>query len=47
MAMEARAQYKRWIAALAVFLIWVAALGAMAVGSGRRPGQHPRVPASR
>jgi hypothetical protein len=33
---------KRWYAALGVFLIWVAALGAIAVFSGHRPTHHPR-----
>jgi hypothetical protein len=36
--MEARR--KRWLAALVLFLVWVAALGALAVVSGRRPTQH-------
>jgi hypothetical protein len=34
---------KRWYAALALFLVWVASLAAMAVLSGRRPTEHPRV----
>jgi hypothetical protein len=34
------ARRKRWIAALGLFFVWVAALGAMAVFSGRRPTQH-------
>ena len=34
------ARRKRWMAALGLFLVWVAALGAMAVFSGRRPTQH-------
>jgi len=34
------ARRKRWMAALGLFLVWVAALGAMAVFSGRRPAQH-------
>jgi hypothetical protein len=40
---------KRWIAALGVFLAWVAALGTMAVFSGRRPiqAEHPRIPVTR
>jgi hypothetical protein len=37
-AMDARR--KRWMAALGLFLVWVAALGVMAVFSGRRPTQH-------
>ena len=32
---------RRFYAALGVFLLWVAALGAMAVVSGRRPAQNP------
>jgi hypothetical protein len=42
-AMDARR--KRLMAALGLFVVWVAALGAMAVFSGRRPTQHdhPRV----
>jgi hypothetical protein len=34
------ARRKRWMAALGLFLFWVAALGAMAVFSGRRPTRH-------
>jgi hypothetical protein len=41
------ARHKRWIAALVLFVVWVAALGTMAVVSGRRPTLHPRVGASR
>ncbi len=36
--MEARR--RRWIAALMVFVLWVAGLAAMAVFSGRRPPRH-------
>ena len=32
---------RRFYAALGLFLIWVAALGAMAVLSGRRPASNP------
>jgi hypothetical protein len=39
------ARYKRWIAALVVFLAWVATLSTMAVVSGRRPTHHHKVPA--
>jgi hypothetical protein len=39
------ARRKRWIAALAVYLTWVAALGTLAVASGRRPPQRHRPPA--
>lgn len=31
---------RRFYAALALFLVWVAALGAMAALSGRRPAAH-------
>jgi hypothetical protein len=34
------ARRKRWKVAIGLFLVWVAALGAMAVFSGRRPTQH-------
>jgi hypothetical protein len=34
---------KRFVAALAVYLVWVAALGALAALSGHRPA--PRAPA--
>jgi hypothetical protein len=34
------ARRKRWLAALGLFFVWVAVLGAMAVFSGRRPMQH-------
>ena len=34
------ARRKRWLAALVVFLVWVAGLGTMAVFSARRPAQH-------
>jgi hypothetical protein len=42
------ARRKRWIAAVVVFVVWVAVLGAMAALSARRPAQqeHPRVPAT-
>ena len=36
------ARRKRWMAALGLFLVWVAALAAMAAYSGRRPMQHNR-----
>jgi hypothetical protein len=41
------ARRKRWFAAIVLFLVWVATLGAMAVLSGRRPTQHQRVLAPR
>jgi hypothetical protein len=41
------ARRKRWFAALGVFLVWVAALAAMAIFSGHRPTQHQRVLAPR
>jgi hypothetical protein len=41
------ARRKRWIAAVVVFLVWVATLGTMAVLSGRRPTEHPRALAPR
>jgi hypothetical protein len=34
------ARRRRWIAAVVLFLVWVAALGAMALVSGRRPAQQ-------
>jgi hypothetical protein len=34
-------QRRRFYAALGLFLVWVAALGAMAVLSGRRPAANP------
>jgi hypothetical protein len=39
---EALMQPRRrlWITAFVLFLVWVAALAAMAVASGRRPAQH-------
>jgi len=43
--MDARRKF--WIASLGVFLVWVAALGAMAAFSGRRPTQHPRASSPR
>jgi hypothetical protein len=45
--MEARR--RRWIAAVVLFVVWVAALGALALSSGRRPAQHqhPQVLAPR
>jgi hypothetical protein len=36
------ARRKRWYAALTIFFLWVAALGAMAVVSGRAPTDRPR-----
>jgi len=39
MAMDAGR--KRWIAALSLFLAWVATLATMAVCSGHRPTQRP------
>ena len=41
------ARRKRWFAALGLFLAWVAALGTMAVLSGRRPAPHHRADAPR
>jgi hypothetical protein len=32
---------KRFVAALAVYLVWVAALGALAALSGHRPAPRP------
>ncbi len=36
-------QRRRFYAALTLFLVWVAALGAMAALSGRRPPANPAV----
>lgn len=36
-----RSQRRRFYAALGLFVVWVAALGAMAVLSGRRPVANP------
>jgi uncharacterized membrane protein len=35
---------RRFVAALAVFALWVAALGALAVVSGREPPHQPTSP---
>jgi len=37
----------RFLAALALFLAWVAVLGAMALQSGRRPAAQPEASAPR
>ena len=36
-----RAQRRRFLAALGLFLAWVAVLGTMAAFSGRRPAPNP------
>jgi hypothetical protein len=41
------ARRKRFTAALVLFLVWVASLGAMAVFSGHRPTHHHRALAPR
>jgi hypothetical protein len=35
---------RRFVAALIVFALWVATLGALAVVSGREPPRHPAAP---
>jgi hypothetical protein len=41
------ARRRRWIAAVLLFLVWVTALGAMALVSGRSPAPRPKVLAPR
>jgi hypothetical protein len=38
------ARRKRFLAALAVFLAWVAGLAALAASSARRPAERPHPP---
>jgi hypothetical protein len=41
MELESRRLRPRFLAALSVFLLWLVALGVMAVLSGRSPAPHP------